>query len=176
MMRRVLIITVAVFYIATYIEAKQVGSRIVHFPTEQAVGRLKIRDACSNDTDWSMLQVQGWIFLDQAQGEVNVPAGKNLRLEVYEDVADFSFLDALKPDDLQVLMMRGKGIADEDLVHLKNLSGLQGLDLSSTIIQGEGLVHLATLCKPLFRALCSLSIRLTPRPIFFYFSPSPHLS
>jgi len=61
-MRRVLIITIAFLNISTYVEAKQVGSRIVHFPTDRAVGKLKTRDTFSNDTD-SMLQVQDWIFL-----------------------------------------------------------------------------------------------------------------
>jgi hypothetical protein len=144
-MRRVLIITIAFINISTYIEAKQVGSRIVRFPTDRDVGTLKTRDAYLNDTDWSMLQISDWTFLDKAQGDVNVPAGKDLRLETHKDMVDFSFLALLKPDDLQVLMMCGDNIADEELVHLKNLTALLGLDLSSTIIQGEGLVHLATL-------------------------------
>lgn len=144
-MKRKLRTIICLFCISTCAAVEQVGPRIVQFSKDRAVGRLKIRDACSNDTGRSMLQLQGWIFLDKAQGDVNVPVGKDLRLEVYEDVADFSFLAALKPDDLQVLMLRGKGIADEDLVNLKHLSGLKGLDLSSTIIQGEGLAHLATL-------------------------------
>jgi len=126
-------------------QAKQIGSQIVHFPKDRAVGRLKIRDAYSNNTVQSMLQVSNWIFFDKAQGDVNIPAGKDLRLETYKDMADFSFLALLKPDDLQVLMMCGDSIADEDLIHLRNLTGLQGLDLSSTLIQGEGLAHLATL-------------------------------
>lgn len=143
-MKRVLIITIVFLNISTYIEAKQVGSRIVHFPKDRAVGRLKIRDDSSNDTDWSMLQIQDWVLLDKAQGDVNVPPGKDLRLEIYRDVTDISFLNLLKPDNLQVLMMRGDNIADEDLVHIRNLIGLQGLGLSSTLIQGEGLAHLAT--------------------------------
>jgi Leucine-rich repeat (LRR) protein len=144
-MKRVLIITITLLYITTHLEAKQVGSRIVHFPKDRAVGRLKIRDAGPNNTIQSMLQILGWNLLDQAQGEIKVPAGKVLRLEIYEDVTDFSFLELLKPDDLQALRMHGDNVADEELVHLKNLTGLQALDLSSTLIQGDGLVHLSNL-------------------------------
>lgn len=145
-MKRALIFACLFFWTWACGAAEQAGFRVVHFPKDRAVGRLKVWDGASDtDFDRGMLSLPGWVLIGQAQGDVNVPVGKDLRLEVYEDAADFSFLAALKPDDVQVLLLRSREILDEDLVHLKHLSGLKGLDLSETKIQGDGLVHLANL-------------------------------
>lgn len=121
--------------------------RTVHFPEDRAVGTLKVRMARRDEeSDRGLLSLPGWILLDrEAQGDVNLHAGVELRLEVSRDVTDLSFLSDLEPNDLQVLMLSNMNISDEELVHLKGLTGLLGLDLGSTTIEGDGLVHLAPL-------------------------------
>jgi type II secretory pathway component GspD/PulD (secretin) len=121
-------------------------TRIVHFPDDHAVGNLKVRDA-RPDVDWDRgyLSLPGWALLGPAQGDVNIPAGEDLRLEVSGNVTDFSFLSDLKPNDLQVLLLSDKKISDDDLVYLKGLTGLLALHLGSTPIEDKGLAHLAPL-------------------------------
>jgi len=145
-MKRKLRTIICLFCISTCAAVEEVGPRIVQFPKDRAVGRLKLRDTSSDDdSDRGLLSLPGWVLLGQAQGDVSVPAGKDLTFEAYSDVTDFSFLADLKPNDLQVLILSHEGISDGELVHLKGLTGLLGLDLGSTLIKGPGLVHLARL-------------------------------
>jgi hypothetical protein len=145
-MKRALCIAICLFFISPFAGAEQVRLRVVHFPKEWAVGRLKIRDISSDDySDRGLLSRAGWALLGQAQGDTQVPIGKDLRLEVYRQATDLSFLADLKPNDLQVLYLSHGEVFDEDLVHVKGLSGLLGLHLGSTAIEGAGLVHLAAL-------------------------------
>ncbi len=145
-MKRALCIAIWLFCISRFAAAEQVRLRVVHFPKEQAVGSLKIRDVSSDDySDRGLLSRAGWALLGQAQGDIQVPTGRDLRLEVYREATDFSFLANLKPNDLQVLYLSLGQVFDEDLVHVKGLSRLLGLHLGSTAIEGTGLVHLATL-------------------------------
>ena len=123
-----------------------VKARILHFPEDRAVGDLKVRDA-RPDEDWDRgyLSLPGWALLGRAQGDVSIPAGEELRLEVSGDVTDFSFLAELKPNDLQALLLSHSKISDEDLAYLNALTGLLALHLGSTPIEGTGLAHLTAL-------------------------------
>lgn len=145
-MKRIFIISICLLCISNCIATEEAGFRILHFPKDRAVGRLKVWDPDYEISfDRSMLSLPGWILIDQAKDNVNIPTNKKLRLEVYEDTTDFSFLTNLEPNDIQVLFLQDTKVLDEDLVHLKNLTGLLGLDLSSTLIKGDGLVHLENL-------------------------------
>jgi len=140
-MKRELIIAFCSFCLTICVQAEQIGSRIVHFPKDRAFGRLMIRDI---DPGKRSKFHYGWELLGQAQGDVIIPAGKQLRLEVYREETDISFISELQPDYFESLSLSGTNIADEDFVHLKGLSGLLALDLSSMKqIDGSGLVHLA---------------------------------
>ncbi|MFB0555171.1 MAG: hypothetical protein ACETWQ_17825 [Phycisphaerae bacterium] len=140
-MKRGLVIAFCFFCFTICVEAEQIGSRIVHFPKDKAVGRLMIRDINSGRR---FTILSDWELLDQAQGDVIIPTGKELKLEVYRDATDISYLSDLGWEDLQALSLRGYNIFDEDFVHLKYLTGLLALDLSSMKqIDGSGLVHLA---------------------------------
>lgn len=142
-MRRILITTIALFCMSTSAAAEQSGSRMVHFPEGRAVGRLMIRDA---NFGQPFTTVFVWDVLCQAQGDATVPAGKELKLEVYRDETDISFLAELGPNDLQGLSLRRTALFDEDFVHLKDLTGLLALDISSMEqIDGSGLAHLVNL-------------------------------
>jgi len=143
-MKQSLCIIIWLFSVLNSAVAEQPGLRVVHFPKDHAVGRLKVRDANSQDEDYrSLLSMSGWVILDQAQGDVKVPAGKYLRLEVYRNVTDISFISKLKPNDLESLSLSETNIVDEDFVHLKDLAGLLALNLNSMkLIDGSGLAHL----------------------------------
>ena len=139
-MRKKIITIFCVFCLTTFIQAEQANSRIIHFAKDEAVGRLLIRDA--NTTEPYNL-IPSWELLNQAQGDINIPAGKEIKLEVYENSSDISFLSELGPNDLQAISLKRTNFLDEDLVHLKNLTGLIALDISSTMqIHGSGFEHL----------------------------------
>lgn len=111
--------------------------RIVRFPADRPLGTLFVRERNSG----SFLD---WKRLGEAIGDVAVPAGKGLRLDVREDaVADLNLLGALRADDLQACFLYG--IADDDLTHILRLTGIKELYLSGAGITGEGIVHLLEL-------------------------------
>ena len=56
--------------------------------------------------------------------------------------ADFAQLESLVPDRLVGLHAEGSGIGDDDLRHLKGMTGLRMLDLSGTKVTDLGLLHL----------------------------------
>lgn len=56
--------------------------------------------------------------------------------------ADFAQLAPLVPDRLLGLHAEGSGIGDDDLRHLKGMTGLRLLDLSGTKVTDLGLLHL----------------------------------
>lgn len=111
--------------------------RMVRFPADRALGTLFVRERSSG----SFLD---WKRLGEAVGDVAVPAGKGLRLDVREGgVADLDLLGTLGADDLQACFLYG--IADDDLTHILRLTGIAELYLSGAGITGEGIVHLLEL-------------------------------
>lgn len=142
-MKQSLIIFFSFFCFTVCIQAEQNSPRIVHFPEDQAVGRLMIRDIGPGQ-HYTVLF--GWELLGQAQGDVIIPEGKELKLEIYRDITDISFISKIKPNDLESLSLSRTNIVDEDFVHLKDLTGLLALDISSMKqINGSGLAYLADL-------------------------------
>lgn len=141
-MKRVLIITIALLYNSMYVEAKQIGPRIVHFPENRSMGMLYILDLDKADTS----SYDEWEVLCEATGEVAVPAGKALRLNLSKEAGnDLSPLSKLRPDDLVMLFCYGVEISDEQLKHISHLTGLQELYFRDTGILGTGLKYLANL-------------------------------
>jgi hypothetical protein len=118
-------------------EPSQASLRTVRFPADRSLGMLYVRDLRSG----SFLD---WKRLGEAMGDVAVPAGKALRLDVREgDAAGLDLLSTLSPHDLQACFLYGAG--DDDLTHLLRLIGIEEIYLSGTGISGEGLVHLLEL-------------------------------
>ena len=112
--------------------------RPVRFPEDRSLGKLKVRDEGPH-----VHREEGWEPLCDARGTVRVPAGKQLRLHVgLEAAKDLSPLTELEPEDLHHVVLRGTEVRDDALKHLAHLTGLQGLDLSYTLITDEGLKHL----------------------------------
>lgn len=110
--------------------------RIVRFPADRPIGTLFVRERNSG----SFLD---WKRLGEAFGNVAVPAGKGLRLDMREGADDLSLLGTLQADDLQACFLYG--IGDDDLTHILGLKGISELYLSGEGITGEGIVHLLEL-------------------------------
>ncbi|QSV47208.1 J domain-containing protein [Geobacter benzoatilyticus] len=111
--------------------------RTVKFPTSGGpIGTLFVRERNSG----SFLD---WKRLGEAFGNVAVPAGKGLRLDMREGAADMGLLGTLQADDLQACFLYG--IADDDLTHILGLKGITELYLSGAGITGEGIIHLLEL-------------------------------
>jgi len=127
---------------ANYAGAEQIDSRIIHFPSDRSMGTLYILDANQVDTG----KYEDWEPLCEAAGDVTVPTGKALRLDLQKDAGDdLSPLSALKPNDLQMLFCYGVEIVDDEFKYLSHLTGLQELYLRNTGILGTGLKYIANL-------------------------------
>jgi protocatechuate 3,4-dioxygenase beta subunit len=119
--------------------------RTIHFPTDASLGQLKIRKRGSQR--W-----QDWEDWGPAKGDVFVPEVKELRLSIYEAFESLPCLSSLGPDDLQELYINSRDMADDDLVHIRDLAGLKSLHLSGTCegpcpFTGEGLLNLQGMTK-----------------------------
>ena len=121
--------------IATSTGAEGVDIRIIHFPTDQSMGMLYILDSNKMDTS----SYDDWQPLCETTGDVTVPAGKALRLDLDKDAGDdLSHLSLLEPDDLAMLFCYRVEIPDDQLQHISHLTGIQELYMSNTGILGLG--------------------------------------
>jgi hypothetical protein len=114
--------------------------RVLHFPVRRAVGRLWIRPATPVwDLGW------GWKEYAEAFGEVSIPAGQAVLLDVRQDAdQDLESLSAVKSEDLQALSLGDASVSNESLRSIARLTGLKYLDVS-TGIENDGLAALAGL-------------------------------
>jgi hypothetical protein len=117
--------------------------RIVRFPPGRSIGTLKVIDAEKkrrirdyNFQDDGASWYSDYEYLGQAKGDVVVPPGKRLGLEVnWRAAGDLTPLSQLEPDDLYKLRFEwrpskspGKKIPTEvDEAWMRNLSRLTGL-------------------------------------------------
>ena len=110
--------------------------RSVSFPDDISVGQVRIRDWGSKDR---------WKTLGEAQGNVTIPAGKEVMLNMNSSpLTDFSFLSEFGPRDIQQLSLFVSQITDADLRHRKGLE-LHYLGLSRTQITDAGLAQIKDL-------------------------------
>lgn len=106
-------------------------TRIIRFPSEHSCGTLYVRSRESVD-------YRDWQRLGNARGVREVFLDKAVRLDVTGTTGtEVSFLEGLKPDDLQALFLYD--IDDGALRHLAHFSGLQELYLSNTRVSDDGL-------------------------------------
>lgn len=86
---------------------------------------------------------KSWQKFGQAQGEITVPEGAELKLVVDRFASDdLSLLTQLGPDDIQYLDLTYLG-EEEELIHIKHLTGLLGINLQNTWISDVGMAHLS---------------------------------
>jgi beta-lactamase regulating signal transducer with metallopeptidase domain/biopolymer transport protein ExbD len=141
------------------------GERTIRFPEDRSMGKLYARD-------WGLEGTAKWDELGDAVGNVEIPAGKEVRLLVSKQaVHDLSPLAPLAPDDIQELAMGffpssneleptefGKRILpvspfelsegvvlDDELAHIEGLTGLKRLGLSGFPVTNAGLAYLSGL-------------------------------
>jgi Leucine-rich repeat (LRR) protein len=115
--------------------------RVLHFPRDHSLGIV-------STGDWTVLETRDdvrWQALGEAVGEVSVPAGKAVRLDLSRENKDLLPLAALEPNDLQVLCCESVELGDDELRHLAHLTGLREIDLAGATIHGTGLKHFAGL-------------------------------
>jgi len=119
--------------------------RILHFPKDRSIGEVFIRDQdifAENYYAWT-----NWEWLGYARGDVTVPAGKAVKLDITKEAwQGDKFFSGLRPDDIQMLSFdKYKEADDAVLEDISSLTNLQLLDLSGTQILGTGLEHLGKL-------------------------------
>jgi len=126
-------------------EAGRPTGRILHFPTDRSLGKLMVLDAnvkrqIKKFAHWLD---GGWIdaeYLCEAQGEVVIPAGKQVSLTVSKNVVhDLSPLLNLRPDDLHRLSLGSHPARNSCMQYITHLTGLKELDLARTHITSTGL-------------------------------------
>ncbi len=89
---------------------------------------------------------EGWEQIAPARGEVEIPPGHHVRLDVSKAASkDLSFLREIPPDGIHVLNLEGTDVDDEQLRHVGRLTGLRMLNLEETRITDRGIQHLANL-------------------------------
>lgn len=124
--------------------ARKLLSRILHFPAGASSGVLYIREP---DDQWDMPSDEWQRFAD-ALGNVIVPPGKELRLDVYlTDSQSLSALAALRPGDLAELRLNGHPVTESDLADLVCLDGLMSLSFSPVGVLNWSLVEETVLAR-----------------------------
>ena len=145
--------------------------RTVTFLPDRSVGQVYVRNSLSrNFLDWRKL--------GQAIGNMAVPSGTSLRLDVDKGrVADLDLLTGLSANDLhgcylygvnnadlahvlrfrglEELYISGAGITSEGLIHLLELSSVERLYLYDTLIGDEGIVYLKYLKRLRYVTFCN---------------------
>lgn len=124
----------------------QSKERIVHFPDDGSIGRAFIVEPQFEQKPLYHY-VLGWPnqIIRQVRGDVNVPAGKILRLDVWDSGPKVhAALAGLGPDDVQILnFYQCKGADDRMLAAASRLTGLKVVFLGQGRFTHRGLEHLA---------------------------------
>jgi hypothetical protein len=155
LMALVLVAGLAVMVRAALAQDEQ--ARYVAFPEDHSLGQLYVRDAGKpfNTGLAAAGNGEGWRTYAQARGVVEVPASVDLMLTLHAAaVPQLEALETLQPDDLQKLDMVECGLKDEDLAHIKGLTGLRSLVLSTNRdLTDEGLDQLKGLTSLVWLSL-----------------------
>jgi beta-lactamase regulating signal transducer with metallopeptidase domain/uncharacterized protein YjbI with pentapeptide repeats/Leucine-rich repeat (LRR) protein len=134
------------------------AEHVLHFPADRVMGIVYVRE--SNEKGYAHdVAPKEWKKIGEARGEVRVPAGKEVRLELNKAASgDLSGLDQLAPDDLAVLSCRDTDVDDKGLPHIGRLSGLIILQLDQTRITDAGFGHLSGLTNLRFVDLGAFNV------------------
>ncbi|GMV99650.1 MAG: hypothetical protein AMXMBFR84_07890 [Candidatus Hydrogenedentota bacterium] len=89
-----------------------------------------------------------WQNKGSAQGNVSIPAGQYVRLEVdYDAAADLSPLVALGENGLDYIAMNGRNVTDASLKSLEGMASLKGVIINSPTVTDEGIRALRNLTR-----------------------------
>ena len=129
-------------------EEPQGKERLVHFPAAQSIGRLvAFKTPQPSDRFWHGSLGWGTKQLGKASGDVVVPAGTLLRLDVQGDARRaISALERLAPNDIQLLSCyQAENVDDRFLARVARLTGLQAIFLGRARVSRAGLSSLTAL-------------------------------
>ncbi len=113
--------------------AAHAGDRVLHFPADRSLGSVQVLDErierrIDGLNYWEDGALQEWQYVGQARGEVEIPAGKRVRLDLNRRSGnDLATLAKLGPDELYELRI-GERADDRCLHHVVHLSGLKVLE------------------------------------------------
>jgi len=124
-------------------------ARIVHLPQDRSIGRAYIVEPQFAKKPLYHY-VLGWPnrMMPEARGDIEVPAGKILRLDIMKDARTaLPALRQLKGDDVQILFFyyAAKNVDDRTLEAIAHLGGLRVLFAENGSFSERGLAHLADL-------------------------------
>lgn len=124
-------------------------ARVVHFPDDRSIGRVFIVEPKQEEGFmWHGALGGPYRLIPEARGDIEVPPGSSLRLDIMKDArAAAPALRQLKPDDVQILHFyyAARGLDDRTLEAIAHLSGLKALFASHGSFSEKGLAHLARL-------------------------------
>jgi predicted nucleic acid-binding Zn-ribbon protein len=113
--------------------------RTLTFPPDRSMGRVFVRT-------WTLNLEDDWDLLGDARGTIEIPAGKDAKLEVESDIAsDLTALANLDPYALHTISLNGKNVTDQSFSFVSHLLGLRGLALKYTAVTAQGIYHLEPL-------------------------------
>jgi Leucine-rich repeat (LRR) protein len=123
--------------------------RIIHFPKDCSIGGIYVVGEYPTDDFWSWMFSWETQFLAEAKGDVKVPAGKILRLDVSEQAwSKPEPFSGTRPDDIQSLNFFTYKHADASVLKdVKHMTGLEALNLAHTETIESGLENLVALKK-----------------------------
>jgi len=140
-------------------------TKTLRFPASRTLGRLLVQTRVKPrryrlGPDYDALS--GWEFLAEAQGEVRVPVGRRLKLDVAQSaLGDLSALANLGPTDLYALSIaqHPEVVGNADTRVMPHIAGLTGLKELYLMIghTDKGLKHLRSLTELEELRLCSTS-------------------
>jgi len=123
-------------------EIESVRRRVISFPEGGSMGKLFVRDAGSDS--W----YEGWQQLGEAEGDISVAAGKEVKLEIGpQATGDVSPLAGLRADDLQMLCFGWRPVRAGSLEPIGNLTGLKALNIQRATFDSEDFKHLTGLTQ-----------------------------
>ncbi len=129
----------------------ELPARTLDFSSDSSLGTLWIGDPYpydyTPDQEPDMTEAGGWVKLGDAQGTIEIPAGKVVWLDVgpKRTVVDLAPLADLPANGVQYLDLYRLELDDEALRHLSGLTELEALSLYRTKVTNDGLRHLAGL-------------------------------
>jgi beta-lactamase regulating signal transducer with metallopeptidase domain/Leucine-rich repeat (LRR) protein len=145
------------------------GTRIIHFPPDRALGVLSVRTESITrrfrlGPDYDA--VDDWDAIATAQGDVAVPAGRDIRLTLHGQALrqDLSPLRNLGPNDLQSLYAYCEDservpVDQRVMPFIAGLTGLKYLDISAMELTDWGMQYIAGLTS--LKDLRVRSLRVT---------------
>ena len=132
-------------------------AKTLNFPNVYSLGSIYAAPV-SQPESWELLKIpQGlitkpenqpisWEWFDEARGSIDVPKDVKLKLKLSASAVDhIEALEDLGENDLAVLDMSRTQVSDKELMSIRHLTGLKGLELAYTAITNGGLDIISSL-------------------------------